>query len=166
MDSPQHLAGVLPPPHQDGPLDAADAIVQSEDAGLGRGANRDAAHVLEQDRHARLGRQRDVIDIGKRLNAADPADDHGLLAAADQRATGVAVVRLDRLRHLRDRELVLLERERIDLDVVLLDETAERHDVGDALDLREPRCDDPILDLAQLHLGVARLLRGHIDRTR
>ena len=59
----QHLAGVLPPAHQDGSLDAADATVQPEDAGLRRGAHRDAADVLEQDRHARFGRQGDVFDI-------------------------------------------------------------------------------------------------------
>ena len=87
------------------------------------------------------------------MDPSYPTDDHRLLAAADQRPSGIAIIRFDGLRHLCNGELVLLERERVDCDVVLLDEPAEGDDIGDTFHLREPRCDDPILDLAQFHLG-------------
>ena len=44
-----------------------------------------------------------LLDVGRRLNQADAADDHRLLAAAHQRAAGVAIVHLDGLRDLRRR---------------------------------------------------------------
>ena len=142
------------------------AIVQAEDAGLGRGADRDAADVLKQDGHAALGRQGDVVDVGDATGSGHPADHHRLLAAADERAAGVAIVRFDRLRDLRDGQLVLLERERIDLDWYCLTEPAEGDDVRHAVHLREPRRDDPVLELAQLPSRRGRRLRGRSDRTR
>ena len=63
---------------------------------------------------------------GTRLNQADAADDHRLLAAADERAAGVAIVRLHRLGDVGDRQFVLLERERVDFDLILLDQRRRR----------------------------------------
>ena len=101
-----------------------------------------------------------------RLNQTDAADDHRLLAAAHQRAAGVAIVHLHRVGDLGDGELVFLQREGIDLDVVFLDHAAERHDVRDALDLRQPRRDDPVLDLAQLACRRGRRPPRRSGRTR
>ena len=72
-----------------------------------------------------------------RLDQADAADDHRLLLVVEQRAAGVLVVGVDRLRDLADRQVVFRQRGRIDLDLVLLDQAAERRDVGDAGHLQQ-----------------------------
>ncbi len=155
MDGRQHVARVLPAPHQHDAFDAADAIVHTEDPGLGSSADRRPADIPQQDRDTILGFHRDVLDVRHRLNQADATDDHRLLTAAHQRAAGVAVVHLDRLRNLRDGQLVFLERERVDGDLILLDESPERDDLGDARDLRRTWRDDPVLELAQRHFVVS-----------
>ena len=43
-------------------------------------------------------------------------------------------------------------RQRLDVDLVLLDDAAERRDVGDAGNLQQPGLDDPVFDLTQLPL--------------
>ena len=48
----------------------------------------------------------------------------------------------------------LFERERVDLNLVLLGETAEGHHIGNARHLQNPRSDHPILKLTQLDLVV------------
>ena len=166
VNGAQDLAGILPAPHEHGALDAADAIVQAEDAGLRRRANGHAAGVPQQHGHTGLCGQRDVPDVVRGLDETDTPDDHRLLAAAHQRAARIAVVHLHRVGDLGDGELVLLEREGIHLDVVFLDDAAEGHDVGDALDLRQPRRDDPVLDLAEIHIVAAVGLARRSGRTR
>ena len=79
-----------------------------------------------------------------------------LLLVVDHGAAGVLVVGIHGLGDLADRELVLLERQRIDFDLVLLDQAAERRHVGDAGHLQKARRDHPILQLAKLH-GIGRL---------
>jgi hypothetical protein len=117
-------------------------------------SNRDAAGVFEQHRYAGRGAQGDVLNIGHRQNPPHPANDHRLLPGTDERSAGVSIVHLDRVGDIGDRELVFFERERVDLDVIFLDEAAEGDDIRHALDLRESRRDDPVLDLPQLHLVV------------
>ena len=56
-----------------------------------------------------------------RLDEADAAHDQPLLLVVEQRAAGVLVVRIDRLRDVADRQVVFRQRDRIDLDLVLLD---------------------------------------------
>jgi hypothetical protein len=79
-----------------------------------------------------------------------------LLAIVQQRAAGIPVVRAYRLCHGGNRQVVLLQRSRIDIHLVLLDQPAERYDVGDARHLQQSRRDDPVLDLAELPLAERR----------
>ena len=166
MDGAKHLVGIFPAAHQDDALDAPDLFVQPEDTGARCGADRYPAEVLQQHRHTVLGLQCDLLDVGHGLNQADAAHDHGLLAIADQRAPGVPVVHLDRLRHVRDRQPVFLQRQRVDRDLILLDHAAKDDDLGHAFNLRQPRRNDPVLKLAQGHVVVALRLDARSDRTR
>ena len=73
----------------------------------------------------------------------EPRIGQRLLADVEQRAAGVPVVGLHRVGDLADAEPVLVERARIDLDLVLADQAAERRDVGDARDLEQARARSP-----------------------
>ena len=85
-----------------------------------------------------------------------------LLAVVHHRAAGILVVGRYRRRDPVDGEVVLLERQRIDLDLILLDQPAERHHIGNSGNLQEPRRDDPVLNLPQLDFveagGASRLV--------
>ena len=60
---------------------------------------------------------------------------------------------------LRDRHVVLLELERVDFDLILLEQAAKGFDVAHAIFLEEARRNHPVLQLAQFHGIVARGLR-------
>ena len=86
--------------------------------------------------------------------------------SVEQRAAGVAGVVLHGVGDLPDAQPVLVEASRIELDLVLADQAAEGHDVGDPLHLQEARRDHPVLDLAQLHRVEAGPLARRSDRAR
>ena len=89
----------------------------------------------------------------------DAAHHQVLLPAAQQRSAGVLVVRADGVGDGLDGELVLVQRQRVDLDLVLLDQAAEGERVADAGHLKESGRDHPVLEFPQLHVVVARA--GH-----
>ena len=150
----QYLVGILPAAHERDAFHTPDPIVQPEDAGPRCGADRHSTDVLQQHRHTVFRLQCDVLNVGHGLNHTHTADHHRLLAITDQRATGVAVVHLHGVRHVGDCQLVFLERQRIDLDLILLDQTAKDDDLRHPPDLRQAGRDDPVLQLAQRHVVV------------
>jgi len=72
------------------------------------------------------------------------------LAKIEEGAAGVPVVVLHGVGDLPDAQVVLGQRLRVHLDLVLANETPEVGDVGHAGNLEQPRCDHPVLQLAEL----------------
>ena len=163
MHGVQHLARVLPAAHQDDALDAADSdrlVVDGEDAGLRHGADPHPADVADEERHA-LGRvEHDLLDVLDRSDEAGAADRQRLLAHVEQGAPGVAIVALHGVGELAHAQPILVERSRIDLDLVLPHLTPEGDHVRDAGNLKQPGREDPVLDLAQTHRIVAVAAKG------
>ena len=159
MDALQHLGGILAAPHQH---DAFDAAVLSPTPKMPVGG---AAPIftLPMSRtktgtpfaSATTMFSMSLID----LHQSDAADHHRLLTVVEQRAAGVLIVGSDRLRDLPDRQVVLVQRQRIDLDLVLLHQSAERRDVRDAGHLPEARLDHPVLSSRSCDVAVALALR-------
>ena len=111
----------------------------------------DAADVAHQDRGpAAVGPDRDLLQVGDRLNVAAAA--HDVLGAAelDQAPAHLVVRAADGIDHLAEREAVGEQRRRVDLHLVLLDEAADGGDLGHALHAREPVAERPVLEGAQI----------------
>src|SRR6266508_42822 len=132
-------------------LTFARLVVDAEDAGLRRGAEGHPPDVAHEDRHAVRRLEHDVFHVADGLDQADAANHQALLSVVELRAAGVLIVGADGFGDPFDREAVFFQLERIDLDLELFDESAERRDVRDAGDLQQARDHDPVLNLAQLH---------------
>ena len=133
MDVVQDLAWILTPTHEDDRLYAARAqriAVDGEDAGLRQVAHRKLADVAHEDRHVLLRIQHDVADVLAVLDESRPADGERLLPHPQQGAARVSVVVLHRVGDLPNAEVVVVERARIHLDLVLAHESAEGCDIG------------------------------------
>ena len=109
------------------------------------GSDADCTDIADDDGNAAGGGQHDVLDIGDIVNPSDAADHHGLLVGIELCAAGIAVVRTKRVVNLFHGEAEFLERVWRELDLILFDQPAEGHDVGDAGNLKKARADDPVL---------------------
>ena len=151
----QNFAGIFAAAKQGDALNSSRFAVQGEGAGGECGADADCADIADDDGNAAGGGQHDVLDVGDIVNPSDAADHHGLLVGIELCAAGIAVVRTERVVNLFHGEAEFLERGRGEFDLILFDEPAEGHDVGDAGNLEKARADDPVLQLAKLHVVEA-----------
>src|SRR5258706_6125677 len=133
----QHLRGVLPATHEYNAFHAIALVIDSEDPGLRGSADLDASHVAHKDRNSLDFGDQNALNIRNRLHQPDATDHHSLLAIIQQCATGVLVIGVHSLGDLANRKVVFVQSERIDLDLVLLDQTAKRSDVSNAGHLKE-----------------------------
>ena len=106
-------------------------------------ADLDVGHVADLDRHAVLGGDDDALDFVERDVRPTPWTSSIWLLGADVAAADVAVVLLDRLDDLVERQLVAIEPVGIDADLILLLVAAPGVDLGRALDGAQLRLDRP-----------------------
>src|SRR5262249_48279824 len=144
----------LAPPHEDDSFDGLGVEVTGDDPAPGKGADRDPRDVADADRDAAAGRNDDLLDVAAVGEGAEAAHDVLLLAVLDVVPARVRVRAAERGEDLLQRDTVSLELPRIDLDMVLLHEAAERDDVGDAGHLLQVPLHHPVLELAELHRRV------------
>src|SRR5262249_14413639 len=125
----ENFTRILATAHQHDAFHAAGLLVDPKDARLKRGADLHGRDIFEEDGHTSNRRQNDVFDMGRRVNQAHTANDHGLLAIVDHGAPGVPVIGADGLSDLVDGEVVLFQFQRVDLDLILFDQSAKRDNV-------------------------------------
>ena len=142
------------------PVDDLVAIVHADDSQPRRVADLDVGDIGHRDRSRLVGLQHDVADVVERVDEADAANVEGLLADAQIVAAGVGVGVRDRADQGRERNLVVGQLLRIDIDVVFLGQSAETGNVDHAGNGLELLLEDPVLDL----LLLDQIVIGTLDR--
>src|SRR6266478_9561592 len=106
--------------------------------------------VLQINRRAVLDFEDNIFDVLHFFDVAAPTDE--ILGRRDfeNAAADIGVAHLDRVDDLAERNLVSDQRVWIEIDLVLLHETADRRDFRDAFHGRERVAQVPILNRAQL----------------
>ena len=155
VEGVEHDRRILPAPHEHDALDRLGIPVARHDAATGHGADGHARHVADADRRPAPGRDHDVLDVLAAGQRAESAHDVLFVAVLDVVPPRVRVRAAERVEHLPERQAARLQLLRGHLDLVLLDEAAERHHVGNPRHLLQVPLHHPILDLPQLHRRVA-----------
>ena len=117
-------------------------------------------HLLDVDRHAARGADDDLLDVVDGRNQPDAAHDQPGAVRIQHVAADIQVAVADRGDHRAERQVVRPQTIRVDVDLVLLDMTADRRDFGDARHGVQLITDEPVLQAAQ----VAQRQRGALDR--
>src|SRR6267143_73488 len=144
------VTATLAAAHQHHAGDDVIVVVLAGDALPRHGANRDLRDILHQDRRAAPLGDDDVADVVGPGEQADAADEILLATLLDVAAAGIGIAALDRLRELRQRDLVVAHPRGIRPHFVLLHQAAERHDVGDPGHHPQLPAHHPVLIGAQL----------------
>ena len=156
LDVLHHLARVLPDQHHHGAGDDLALAVLGDDAVAQRGAELDVGDLAQQHRRAVVvdadGGAGDVLE---RLELRFAAEHDLLVALLDVAAADVAVVLLEHVEDLGERQVVLGEPLGIDDHLVLLGLAAHGVDLDDAGHGAQLPRHVPIEQRAQLHRRVA-----------
>ncbi len=110
----------------------------------------DLAEVVDVDRHARVGRDDDVADIGQAGQPAETAHVVELATELVEPTACVLVVVRERGDDVRDREVIGVERVGIEHDLVLPGRAAEPRVVRDPRDRLVAPEQHPVLDDLEL----------------
>ena len=123
------------------------------------GRQLDAGDVLQQNRHAAVALDHDLLEVGDGLDVAAAA--HGKFGLRDfnRPAADIHIAVTDDIANFRERNAESLKPARIDDDAVLLDEAACARDFGDASGLGQAEANEPVLNGAKL--GKALLASAH-----
>ncbi len=163
-----HARRVLVLEQQRDALDGVRVVVHAQDAVPLAVTQHHAAEVLDQHRHAVLLADDDVAQVVEVADQAHAADHQSLLAALHDAAARVRVVGGNGLRDLVQREVVLGQPGRIQLQHELRGHAAEVDHVHHARHLLEAGDDLPELQLGQLaqvpRLGLQRVAEDLADR--
>ena len=111
------------------------------------------ADIFDIDRRAVDDFERNVLDVGDAFDVAASA--HVILGRADLEnfSAHIAVGHADFVHDVAERNAVGDEFVRIEIDLVLLDEAADRRDFGHAFDRFERVTQMPVLERAQVRRG-------------
>ena len=152
LDPVDHLEGVLAEAQQHDAGDDLALAVHVDEAATHLGAQLDARDLAQQDRCValRIDGDGDGLEIVERLDVALAANHELGLRHLDQAPAGLDVGALDRLADLRERHAEGAQLLRIDLDLVLAHEAADRGHLGDTLETHQVVAQVPVLDGAQL----------------
>ena len=137
--------------HDDDAGDRVAHAIQVGDAAPDVRSERHVADVAHTDRHAAVAScEDDVADVRRRFRVAASA--HHVFGAGhlDQTAADVVVSRAHRVEDFRDRQVEGAQTIRIDLNLVLSHEAAERRDFRDAWYRLEVVAKRPVLIAAEL----------------
>ena len=151
LDALDDLEGILSMPHHDHAADCFAVAIQLDEPAPEVGTEMDATDVADQDRRpAAVRPDGDLLDVLDRAHVAPAADQVFGPIELDQAAADLVVRPPDRLDDVAERQPVAEERRRVDLDLVLLHEAADRGDLGHAVDARQPVAQVPVLERAQV----------------
>ena len=141
---------------------AADGLVRSLDQRRGSEgiANLHLGHLLDEDRHAALGADDDVLDVTDIFDETEAAHDRPAAARLDDVAADVSVAPRDGVDDGRERDLVGAQACGIDVDLVLPHRAPDAGDFGDAGHRVELVADEPILERSQISQRVALAFDG------
>jgi hypothetical protein len=104
----------------------------------------------DADRRAAARDHGDLGDVVEALDQPETAHDVHLGSVLDVGAAGVAVALREGVEHLRQRQRVGLELQRVDVHLVLFRRPAEAHDVDDTRHRPQLPLHDPVLEGFQL----------------
>ena len=153
-------------------VDGTHAVPRDHDATDGlvgplhqRGGAKGIAHLhvrnlSDENRDAVLGADDHVLEIAHALDQAETAHDRPRAARLDHVATHVAVAPHHRIDNGRERDLVGAQPVRVDVDLVLANQTADAGDLRHARHRVELIADEPILDRPQIAQRVSPALDG------
>jgi len=112
--------------HQDDSFYGVAVLVEAELSEPRRGPDHDFTDILHQNGSAVVDREDDLADVVGGLEASDSADVVELAALGIESAAGIPVVRAERGGHVGDRESGPGETRRVEQNLILHGETAER----------------------------------------
>src|SRR6266571_4536067 len=145
-----HVEGVLAVAHDHDATDSFAASVQFSDTAPNVAAKMHGGDVLQINRRPVLDLEDNVLDVLDFFNVAAPA--HVILRGRDLEnfSADIGVAHFDGVDHLAERNVVSNERVWIEIDLVLLYESADWRDFRNAFHGRERVTEIPILNRAQL----------------
>ena len=159
LDGIDDLLCVRAAAHDD---DAADGFVAAFDERrhAERIADVDGAELTHVDRHTPRRGDDDVLEIRDRLHQADAPHDGPRAVGFEHVAADVLVAVADGFDHAAEREVVVAEANRIDVDLILLHVAADGGDFGDARHRVQLIADEPVLQRAQVAKGKPIAVNG------
>ncbi len=151
----QRSQGVAAAAHQDDALHHVWLSVVPDDAKPGLKSDLGGGDVADAGGDAVAGLQNDPIDVPGRLDQPQPPQVESLLAEGEHVATHVEVGVGDGAGDLGQGDALALHAVGVDLDLILLGQSAEARDVDDARDLLEALLEGPVLGGLDLLEAVA-----------
>src|ERR1700722_15615927 len=155
LDAAQDRLRLLSAPHQDhafnGVVVFLDLVLKSKNSKARRVADHDGADIFHAHGPAIVAADDDLADIVGRFQQAEAAHVVELSALRVKTASGVRVVRLDRVENVRDRLMKVIEPRRIEQDVILHRRAPEAGVVSNARYAAVRAFDDPVFESVQLH---------------
>src|SRR5437867_8889614 len=118
-------------------------------------ADFNCGNVAYPNRRAAARIKNNVLDIFNVFNEADTTIDLLLVAMLNKIRAGVLIVVLNCFKEGFERDVVVNQRLLIDDDLILLDVSAKAQHVGNTWHCAQLQFDDPILNRAQLLIGLA-----------
>ena len=146
--------------HQHDAFDDVRVEILTDDAEARRVGVGDVGHVVHADRHALWRCDHHLVDVAQRGEESDATHVVALRAQLQALPAHVLICVRDRLRQLRERQVVAAQLVGIDLDVQLARQAAERGDVDDARHLLEL----PLKDEVLRRLQIGERLAGPFER--
>ncbi len=153
--------------HQDDAFYGVVIVVESELPETRRTPDYDVSDILDQHWSSVVDSQHDLADVVESFQTAKPAHVIELPTLGVESAAGVPVVRAQRRGDRRNGESRPGQPRRIEHDLILHGEAAERRHVRDARDRLVLLLEDPVLDDLLFHRGPVRTLDDiAIDQSR
>ena len=137
--------------------DAPDRLFRAFDQGTGPEGIADLhlGDLADEDRHAVLGADDDLLDIAQALDEPQAADDRPGAARLDDIAADVAVAPHHRVDDGGERDAEGAQAVRVDVDLILPDDAPDARHLGDAWHGVELIADEPVLERPQVPERVA-----------
>ena len=151
LDDFQGIAAVA---HDDNAGDDLSRAVEVRGAAPDVRTEHDLTDIPDADRRAILTCKNDALDVPGRLGVTAPANHVLGPGRLEQACADLTVAGTHRIRHAGDRDPVGAQAIRIDVDLILLSEPAERCDLGHARNRFQVILEIPVLVRAQLRQTV------------
>ena len=155
-----HLPGILAMPRNDDSADDFTRAVLVEQSATKLRPRGNRAELRERDRHASRRSHDDVCGILDRADVPDPADDVLTLTDLQQPAADIVVRAADGGDDTLERYTARGHLHRIEIDLVLLDEPADRGHLRDSGSRLQTQLEIPVLQRAKLSEVVRIGLQG------
>ena len=151
LDPPDRREGVLAESHDHDPANGVAPPVELRDSPPHGGTDAYPTEFGHPDRGPiRRCTHDNVLDVRERFEVAQPAHHVFALGQLDDHGADVGVRILDRCHHGGNRDAVAEQLGRVEIDLVLFLESAQRRNLGDTWHCRECIPEIPVLNAAQI----------------